>query len=365
MNICDCKRLYLWLSGLFLIVVLAGCNMPGRGGEDQGLMATLARQTVSARLTQAYLETQVASGQAPAPTNTPVPGATATLENTSTPAFTNTPGPPPTNTPIPCNWAQFVSDVTIPDETQFVTGTAFTKTWRLRNVGSCDWTSGYRVIFDSGDQMNAPFETQFTGGIVSYGNQVDISVNLVAPSSPGTYIGYFKLRSPDNQVFGTGSNADGNFWVKIVAIAPSPTATMTSTSTETPTPTLTYTPTATATTVSLADLIITDIALNPDPPTNGNSVDVSVTVYNQGNAIAVGPFNVDWYPGENYPSPECTWSVSNVNPNGGRVLNCTYATGYPSPYPGGINTKAIADPADSVSESDETNNSMLKSVIVN
>jgi len=220
--------------------------MPGREGEE-GLMTTLARQTVSAKLTQAFLETQVASGLAPTPTNTTDPGVSATPENTSTPMFTNTPGSTPTSSPIPCNWAQFVSDVSIPDDTEIVAGTTFTKTWRLRNVGSCDWTSGYRLIFDSGDRMNAPFESQFTGGIVSYGNQVDISVQLTAPANPGTYMGYYKLRSSDNIVFGTGGNAEGNFWVRIVVLAPTATPTMTPTFTETPTPTITNTPLPTAT----------------------------------------------------------------------------------------------------------------------
>jgi hypothetical protein len=32
----------------------------------------------------------------------------------------------------------------IPDGTQFDRGDVFTKTWTLRNVGTCDWNENYR-----------------------------------------------------------------------------------------------------------------------------------------------------------------------------------------------------------------------------
>ncbi len=259
---------YPHIVALFFVVFLAGCNMPGRGSGDTGIMATLARQTVSAKLTQAILETQNASGQAPAATDATAPDQTTAPENTATQAYTNTPGPPPTNTPIPCNWAQFVTDVSVPDDTEFVAGTVFTKTWRLRNVGVCDWTSGYRLIYDSGDQMNAPFDSQFTTGVVPPGSQVDISVELTAPTAPGTYIGFFKLRSSDNLVFGTGGNAEGNFWVRIVVLAPSATPTSTATFTETPTPAITDTPSPSATSTDTLVPTATDTPMptNTDTP---------------------------------------------------------------------------------------------------
>ncbi|MBC8504432.1 MAG: hypothetical protein ISR58_06310 [Anaerolineales bacterium] len=232
---------------LLVVVFLTSCNMPGRESNDKGVMATLARQTVSAKLTQAIRETQIASGQAPASTDSTMPEQSATPADTATQAYTNTPGPTPTNRPTPCNWAQFVSDVTVPDDTEFIAGAVFTKTWRIRNVGLCEWSSGYRLIFDSGDQMNAPLDSQFTTGVVPSGSQVDISVELTAPSVPGTYIGFYKLRSSDNLVFGTGGEAQGNFWVRIVVLAPSATPTSTATFTETPTLTITNTPSPTAT----------------------------------------------------------------------------------------------------------------------
>ena len=39
-----------------------------------------------------------------------------------------------------CDQAQFVSDLTAPDGSSFAPGAAFTKTWRLMNIGTCTWT---------------------------------------------------------------------------------------------------------------------------------------------------------------------------------------------------------------------------------
>ena len=51
-----------------------------------------------------------------------------------------------------CNWAQFVADVTVPDGTSYAPSTAFKKTWRLKNIGTCTW-SDVSLIFSSGEKM--------------------------------------------------------------------------------------------------------------------------------------------------------------------------------------------------------------------
>ena len=357
MKISRSKRFFLLIISLLLVIFLAGCNMPGSGDEaDKGLMSTLARQTVSAKLTQAILETQIASGQAPAATDTTAPEASATPENTATQQYTNTPGPTLTNTPLPCNWAQFVDDVTIPDNTELVAGTVFTKTWRLKNIGTCDWTSGYRLIFNSGDQMSAPNDSQFTSGTVPSGATADISVDLVAPSAAGTYQGNFLLRSSDNNVFGLGAKADSNFWVKVVVKMP------TATSTPTASATATFTPTASATIAPKPDLIINSFSLNPVSPTAGAAVDITIQVHNQGNANA-GPFTVQWWADVNDAAPAYTWTVPLVAANSSVLLPTHTYAGYPAA--GNITTKAVVDPTNAVPESNETNNETLKTVIVN
>ena len=112
-----------------------------------------------------------------------------------------------------CYWAQFVSDVTIPDGTNFAPGAAFVKTWRLKNIGTCAW-SDVSLIFDSGQQMGAPASSALPT-TVNPGQTVDITVNMTAPSAAGHYFGYYKFKSTAGGVFGIGSSANSTFWVEI------------------------------------------------------------------------------------------------------------------------------------------------------
>ena len=116
----------------------------------------------------------------------------------------------------------YAADVTIPDDTQLAPGTAFVKTWRIRNSGTCDWGAGFTLVFVSGDQMGAPGSV--TVPPTAAGSTVDVSVNMVAPTTPGTYRGNWRLRSDTGQLFGT------TVYVRIVVpspITPTPTATPT------------------------------------------------------------------------------------------------------------------------------------------
>jgi len=212
---------------LFLAMLVPGaCNMPSKATPTQdnpGLIHTIAAQTIEAQLTQDAASGQPADpGQAnqgpgqEAPSQTPSLTIPASATNTQVPPSTFTPVPPsPTNTPIPCDHISWGKDITIPDGTQMVPGETFTKIWRLRNTGSCTWTSGYALVFESGDAMGAPVAIQLTTGIVAPGQEIDVSVVLVAPDTAGAYQGNFKLRNPSGIVFGLGNDSTP-FWVKIV-----------------------------------------------------------------------------------------------------------------------------------------------------
>jgi Ig-like domain from next to BRCA1 gene/Protein kinase domain len=118
-------------------------------------------------------------------------------------------------------YADFATiDVTIPDNTVLAPGQAFTKTWRLTNAGSCPWTYGYELVYVSGERMGVPenYSQPFTDATIAQGESVDVSVELVAPTTPGTYTGYWRFRAPDGTEFGLGgSNA---WWVTIVVANP-------------------------------------------------------------------------------------------------------------------------------------------------
>src|SRR5215216_1290108 len=113
-----------------------------------------------------------------------------------------------------CDWAQFVADVTVPDGMRFDPGAIFTKTWRLRNIGTCTWTTGYTMVFDTGEKMGTTTSVAFPSSVAP-GQTVDVSVNMTAPSAAGHYIGYWKFKNATGTLFGIGSNALKDWWVEI------------------------------------------------------------------------------------------------------------------------------------------------------
>ncbi len=113
-----------------------------------------------------------------------------------------------------CDSAQFVADITVPDGTNFAPGTAFTKTWRVKNVGTCTWSTSYSAVYVSGEKMGAPASVNLPNNVAP-GQTVDITVQLTAPSSAGTYRGYWQLRNAGGVLFGLGSTANKSFWVEI------------------------------------------------------------------------------------------------------------------------------------------------------
>jgi photosystem II stability/assembly factor-like uncharacterized protein len=131
-----------------------------------------------------------------------------------------TPTPAPFNTPVPtiapagCDKAAFVADVTVTDGTLFSPNTSFVKTWRLKNAGTCTWTSAYKLVFYNGEQMSAPTSINIPSNVAP--NQtVDLTVNMIAPSSAGPYRGYWILSNPNGTLFGLGANASNPIWVEV------------------------------------------------------------------------------------------------------------------------------------------------------
>jgi hypothetical protein len=109
------------------------------------------------------------------------------------------------------------------------------------------------------------------------------------------------------------------------------------------------------------DLYVSNFELLPTTPVRGEPVTVRISVYNRGTRRS-GPFQVQWWPGENYPAPARTWIIDGMNPRGGRVLTFTYP-GYPSHY-ARINTKVVVDSACQVDESNEYNNTYRQEIRV-
>jgi hypothetical protein len=204
---------------LVLAVVLAGCNLPSSGTKaDPRIYYTQAAETMIAQMTYSAVGTEVVKQTQEAavtstPTNTPTPEVTNTP--TAKPTSTNTPIPP-TNTPVPvpCNALEFVTDITVDDGETMAPNEEFEKVWRIRNVGTCTWTTDYDLVFVDGDQMQGDKSVSLPNK-VSPGNSIDVGVDLVAPEKKGTYTGYWMLRSSGGSYFGWGPNVENAFYVTI------------------------------------------------------------------------------------------------------------------------------------------------------
>ena len=304
---------------LFLALVLGACNLPSDQKEDDPKNAdtvlTAAAQTVEANLTQSALLNPPTVPVIPTSTIA-IPSATVVVPTSTVPAATDTPI---------CDLAQFIKDVNIPDGTEFKPNDTFTKTWRLKNIGVCTW-SGYSLVFDSGDAMGGSATTPI--GSVATNQEIEVSVNLKAPATDGSYRGYWRIKNSAGVLIPiSGGYQSKSFFVDIKVKTPAP--------------------------ASKPDLYISQITYNPPNPHKGDTITIKVSVYNGGNAPA-GPSTAEWWPAVGYPNAECTWAVDALVANGGKVYTCTYVYAGWSTY----TTSAIADTTDAVDESNETNNTL-------
>ncbi len=144
------------------------------------------------------------------PTATQTPAFTVTLPVES--SITPTPETPiPTNPPDCTNSAAFVVDVTIADNEFINGGSDFTKTWRIRNTGTCVWGPDYTLTYYSGDRLFAPAPVPLS---VTYpGQTADISMKLSAPTTDGKYTGFFVVKNPAGLIMKV--DKDSRLWVMI------------------------------------------------------------------------------------------------------------------------------------------------------
>ena len=209
---------HLTLSILAIFVLLlAACNLPTSGAPtpDPGLVYTQAAQTSTALPTNippTVPATIIVTQVPPIPTGGITSTATPTTLPTAIPTFTATP-----NGTACTDQIEFVSDVTILDNTELLAGQDFIKTWRIKNIGTCTWTPQYALAFVVGDQMNGVSPLPLTSSTAP-GGTLDVSVNLKAPSTTGTYKGNWKLSNASGILFGSGKNSDQAFYVQIKVI---------------------------------------------------------------------------------------------------------------------------------------------------
>ena len=100
--------------------------------------------------------------------------------------------------------------------------------------GNCAWEKDSVLVFQSGDKLGAPDSAPVD--VADIGKSVDVSLNMKAPQSPGTYSSRWALQRPAGQVITT---TDVNI------VVPAPTATRGPTPTARPAATVPAAATAT------------------------------------------------------------------------------------------------------------------------
>lgn len=183
------KTLWVMLIG---ILAMSACNVTTQSDENTPIPSTA---------TQSVTQTVSASQS---------PGASATPNATATTRSQPTAAPPPTtantSTTTCTDDLDFVSDVNVPDGTEIVPGSQLSKTWRVRNSGTCTWNSNYRFVqIDT----RGNFITSDANGVVpattAPGQTTDISVIFgLSPETPfgTTERARFQMRDPSGNFFG-------------------------------------------------------------------------------------------------------------------------------------------------------------------
>jgi hypothetical protein len=236
-----CKaRQDLVLLTLLSLLLSTTCNAlqitPPPETPVPGLIDTLAAQTMQADPQMAELlhpPTLAPATNTSMPTSTPLPLVTWEASRTPLPTLTLIPGSPftetlgaeptpvilPDGTEVPCNGAEWISDVTIPDGTPIKLNTEFTKVWEIKNAGVCTWTEDYLLVLVWGNPMGTdpPIPLRRT---VKPGETVQVSINMVSPYIPACWQSNWMLQDKHGHRFGVGYKYGVALYVLISVFVP-------------------------------------------------------------------------------------------------------------------------------------------------
>jgi len=215
------KRIFRAILLVILTISLGACELTAPVSSEPTQLApeavfTAAAQTAEARRLEKFAtdaspdpEDFIATSTATEIPKNPTEVITPTIDVSAT-SFVQ-----PTSAQAPGeDRAEFVADVSVPDGTVFSPGEEFVKTWKLENVGSTTWTTEYTLVYIDGALMSETTTVAMPKEIAPY-EKVEISVKMIAPSSPGNYRSYWKLRTADGKLFGVGINYSETIWVDI------------------------------------------------------------------------------------------------------------------------------------------------------
>jgi hypothetical protein len=138
------RRWWPWLAAATVVAIVAVVSFTSRGDERQN------------------------------------PGAAAAL-----PVPSSGPSAESSDALVPGDASRFVGDVTIPDGTKVKVNAHFVKVWAIANVGTVGWHHRYLAPAQPGDTDGCRVPSRVEIGDTLPGEQVMISVPVVAPGRPG------------------------------------------------------------------------------------------------------------------------------------------------------------------------------------
>ncbi|HTP03075.1 MAG TPA: CAP domain-containing protein [Anaerolineales bacterium] len=165
------KKVAVFLA-IGLIVFLSACGTPAATPTTAPTVAPTTAPTTVPPTAAAPTTASESPTTSPAPTTAPTAAASAG----------------------PCtDQASFVADVTVPDYSHFDARSAFTKTWRVKNSGTCTWSTDYKAVYSHGAALGGPASIPLVE--TAPGAMVDISADMVAPATDGKYQTFYQLQN--------------------------------------------------------------------------------------------------------------------------------------------------------------------------
>jgi hypothetical protein len=102
----------------------------------------------------------------------------------------------------------------LPDDSSVNAGEQLIKTWSIRNIGTCTWTTDYKLVHDNGNIVSEESITPFTQPIEP--NQTaEISIPVSIPLTAGRSETFWYLVSGSDEIVGTNSQGNPYLWLKV------------------------------------------------------------------------------------------------------------------------------------------------------
>ncbi len=207
------------ISKLIPLILLLGVLLSACGDSDEGNsqeVLTQAAQIAIEGLTQTAAAAPPTSTNEPEPTATNTPLPTATFTNTpegGLPTATNTQQSAQAGSTKPC-WRGNLEYETVEDGKIYYQNKVFTKTWRIKNTGTCTWPDDTVAIWVEGDLLGAKSVVPATDVEIAPNEYIEINVDFQSPGKVGTYTSNWMLRG-GSAIFGVGPTGLSWFWVEI------------------------------------------------------------------------------------------------------------------------------------------------------